>query len=90
MENQKENDSDWEDVESWEILKFKIVGDQDICAICLDGMQGTTAVGWVLPCWHKYHLKCIDKSVMAGMISCPLCRPVLNLGHFQGWLPDPS
>jgi hypothetical protein len=30
-----------------------------------------------LPCGHRFHTKCIQRSLRAGIATCPLCRSVI-------------
>ena len=64
-------DSDEEELSTVEIFK---VGDQNKCSICLDQMGNNVGVGWLLPCFHKFHLGCLDNLVKVGSITCPMCR----------------
>ena len=45
---------------------------KDCCAICLNSMQKGERVR-VLPCFHSYHINCIDKWLCIRS-NCPLCK----------------
>ena len=43
------------------------------CAICLDRLGGGAGVSQ-LPCGHAYHCACIERWLLAGRETCPVCR----------------
>jgi len=46
------------------------------CAICLAEVQSTDPIT-SLPCGHRFHSECIQRSLQAGIAGCPLCRSVI-------------
>ena len=69
------NSEDWKAYEKLEEeIKIKILGDQEKCPICLDEMGDTVGAAWILPCYHKFHKKCLDNIVNTGGRTCPVCR----------------
>jgi hypothetical protein len=46
------------------------------CAICLAEVQSTDPITY-LPCGHRFHSECIQRSLQAGIAGCPLCRSVI-------------
>ena len=47
---------------------------QGPCAICLGEMTNAERTVVRLGCSHCFHLSCVSKCVVAGCLSCPLCR----------------
>jgi hypothetical protein len=58
-----------------EITKRNVEIDND-CAICLAEVQSTDPIT-SLPCGHRFHTECIQRSLRAGIATCPLCRSVI-------------
>jgi hypothetical protein len=46
------------------------------CAICLAEVQSKDPITY-LPCGHRFHTECIQRSLRAGIATCPLCRSVI-------------
>lgn len=46
------------------------------CAICLAEVQSTDPIT-SLPCGHRFHTECLQRSLEAGIAVCPLCRSVI-------------
>jgi hypothetical protein len=46
------------------------------CAICLAEVKSDDPIT-SLPCGHRFHTECIQRSLQAGIAGCPLCRSVI-------------
>jgi hypothetical protein len=46
------------------------------CSICLAEVQFDDPIT-SLPCGHRFHTECIQRSLQAGIAGCPLCRSVI-------------
>jgi hypothetical protein len=46
------------------------------CAICLAEVQSDDPIT-SLPCGHRFHTECIQRSLQAGIAVCPLCRSAI-------------
>jgi len=46
------------------------------CAICLAEVQSTDPIT-SLPCGHRFHTECVQRSLEAGIATCALCRSVI-------------
>lgn len=46
------------------------------CAICLEKVLATDAIT-SLPCGHRFHSDCMQRSLRSGIANCPLCRRVI-------------
>jgi hypothetical protein len=46
------------------------------CAICLAEVQSDDPIT-SLPCGHRFHTECIQRSLQSGIVGCPLCRSVI-------------
>ena len=46
------------------------------CSICFEGptVDGKSCATFTTTCGHKFHFKCIKKSVAMENLACPLCR----------------
>eukprot|EP00049_Salpingoeca_infusionum_P012834 m.237988 g.237988 ORF g.237988 m.237988 type:complete len:678 (-) comp15281_c0_seq3:739-2772(-) len=58
--------------------------EEDMCAVCLDGLSKSTQL--MLPCRHQFHDECVS-TWLATHHSCPICKYNLLYG---GHLPDVS
>ncbi|PVU87614.1 hypothetical protein BB559_005965 [Furculomyces boomerangus] len=58
-----------------------------ICPICLDEMSTGEKVR-LLPCGHKYHVRCIDNWLLTRSVLCPYCK--LNIKTALGETKGPS
>lgn len=47
------------------------------CAVCLVDYEKGDALR-VLPCFHRYHVECIDKWLMSRSRACPLCNQPIS------------
>lgn len=47
------------------------------CAICLDKFAENEAQT-ILECGHRFHSRCIQRSLRAGITSCPMCRSIIT------------
>ena len=57
-------------------IQVDIVGPQDECPICLEDMD--SCAGYNSPCFHKFHVSCMDEAGRAGGWFCPMCRAVVE------------
>jgi hypothetical protein len=46
------------------------------CAICLAEVKPDDPIT-SLPCGHRFHTECIQRSLQSGTAGCPLCRSVI-------------
>jgi hypothetical protein len=46
------------------------------CAICLSEVQLNDPIT-SLPCGHRFHTECVQRSLRAGNANCPLCRSII-------------
>ena len=61
-----------------ELKKSKSNDEEPTCNVCLEEFQKGDQLR-ILPCFHKFHVKCIDKWLKQSKF-CPTCRHICNEG----------
>lgn len=61
---------------------------QGCCTVCLDEFEKMDKVRWLTGCRHVFHLRCIDRWIDSGHLTCPICRAPLFSGEVEEALKE--
>lgn len=68
------------------VFKYKIRdGVTDVCSICLSTFAGEEDLRR-LPCFHYFHIACVDNWLKNDKTVCPSCR--LNINNTADYLNE--